>query len=73
MLELAEQRGAHNVRVFGSVARGDDTDTSDIDLLVDLDDGVSLVTLAGLRRQLSDLLKVDVDVVPAGSLKPGVA
>lgn len=73
MLELAEQRGAHNARVFGSVARGDDTDTSDIDLLVDLDDGVSLVTLAGLRRQLSDLLKVDVDVVPAGSLKPGVA
>lgn len=73
VLELAEQRGAHNVRVFGSVARGDETGTSDIDLLVDLDEGVSLVALAGLRRQLSDLLKVDVDVVPAGSLKPGVA
>lgn len=73
VLELAEQRGAHNVRVFGSVARGDETDSSDIDLLVDLDDGVSLVTLARLRRQLSDLLKVDVDVVPAGTLKPGLA
>jgi len=73
VLDLAEQRGAHNVRVFGSVARGQDTDTSDIDLLVDLDDGVSLVGLAGLRRQLSDLLKVEVDVVPAATLKPNIA
>jgi uncharacterized protein len=73
IIELAEQRGAHNVRVFGSVARGDDTDLSDVDLLVDLDDGVGLVALAGLRRQLSELLKVDVDVVPAATLKPTVA
>jgi predicted nucleotidyltransferase len=73
ILDLADQRGARNVRVFGSVARGEDTDTSDIDLLVDLDDGVGLVTLAGLRRQLSELLKVEVDVVPAATLKPGVA
>ena len=73
ILDLADQRGAHNVRVFGSVARGEDTDTSDIDLLIDLDDGVGLITLAGLRRQLSELLKVDVDVVPAATLKPGLA
>jgi len=73
VLQLAEQRGAHNVRVFGSVARGEDTEASDIDLLVDLDDGVGLVALAGLRRQLSELLNVDVDVVPAATLKPTVA
>lgn len=73
VLELAEQRGAHNVRVFGSVARGDETHSSDIDLLVDLDDSVGLVALAGLRRQLSGLLKVEVDVVPAGTLKPDLA
>ena len=73
VIALAEQRGAHNVRVFGSVARGEDTNASDIDLLVDLDDGVGLVSLAGLRRQLSELLKVDVDVIPTGALKPTVA
>jgi predicted nucleotidyltransferase/DNA-binding XRE family transcriptional regulator len=72
VIELAEQRGANNVRVFGSVARGEDTASSDIDLLVDLDDHVGLVTLAGLRRQLTELLGVDVDVVPAATLKPAV-
>lgn len=72
VLELAERAGAHNPRVFGSVARADDTDTSDIDVLVDLDANVSLVTLARLTRELSDLLGADVDVVPADTLKPGV-
>ena len=69
VIAAAAERGAHNVRVFGSVARGEDTDTSDIDLLVDLDAGVSLVALAGLTRELTELLGVDVDVIPAGTLK----
>ncbi|MGH3622891.1 MAG: nucleotidyltransferase family protein [Sciscionella sp.] len=60
------------MRVFGSVARGEDTSTSDIDFLVDLDDGVGVVSLAGLRRELTELLGVGVDVVPAATLKPGV-
>ncbi len=60
------------MRVFGSVARGEDTDSSDVDLLVDLEGGVGLVALAGLRRELTELLGVDVDVVPAGTLKAGV-
>lgn len=60
------------MRVFGSVARGDDTDTSDIDLLVDLEGRIGLVALAGLRRELSDLLGADVDVVPAATLKPAI-
>ena len=71
VIEVAEGRGAHNVRVFGSVARGEDTAVSDIDLLVDLDDDVSLIGLEGLRRQLSELLGVEVDVVPAATLKAG--
>jgi len=71
MIELADRRGAHNIRVFGSVARGEDTATSDVDLLVDLDDSVGVVTLAGLRRELRELLGVDVDVVPASQLKAG--
>jgi|SRR5882757_233379 len=72
VLELAAQRGARNVRVFGSVARGEDTDTSDVDLLVDIDEDVSVVALAGLRRELTELLGVEVDIVPATTLKSGV-
>lgn len=70
ILETAAKRGADNVRVFGSVARGEDTVTSDIDLLVDLDTTAGVVALAGLKRELSELLGVDVDVVPADTLKP---
>jgi predicted nucleotidyltransferase/DNA-binding XRE family transcriptional regulator len=69
IIETAAKRRAHNVRVFGSVARGEETAASDVDLLVELDEGVSLVDLAGLKRELSELLGVDVDVVPAATLK----
>lgn len=72
VLELAARRGARNVRVFGSVARGEDTEASDVDLLVDLDEGVGVVALAGLRRELTELLGVEVDVVPTGTLKAGI-
>jgi predicted nucleotidyltransferase/DNA-binding XRE family transcriptional regulator len=69
IIETAAKRRARNVRVFGSVARGEDGASNDVDLLVDLDEGVSLVDLAGLQRELSELLGVDVDVVPAATLK----
>jgi hypothetical protein len=72
VLGLADRRGAHNVRVFGSVARGEDDETSDVDLLVDLDEGVGLVSLAGLQRELAELLGVNVDVVPSASLKAAI-
>ena len=72
VVDLAERRGARNVRVVGSVARGEDRDDSDIDLLVDLDGGVGLVALAGLAREISDLLGVSTDVVPADTLKRSI-
>jgi uncharacterized protein len=72
IIRAAEDRRAHNVRVFGSVARGDDVDSSDVDLLVDLDEGVGLLDLIGLERELAELLGVDVDVVPAHGLKPRI-
>jgi len=72
VVDKAANRRARNVRVFGSVARGEDTAHSDVDLLVDLDDGVSLVGLIGLERELTDLLGVEVDVVPSDSLKPRI-
>jgi predicted nucleotidyltransferase/DNA-binding XRE family transcriptional regulator len=72
VIDAATRRGGHNVRVFGSVARGEETDDSDIDLLVDLDSGVGLVGLVGLGRELTELLGADVDVVPGDALKPGL-
>lgn len=65
----AAQRGATNLRVFGSVARGEDTEASDIDLLVDLAPGTGLLGLIGLQRELAELLGRDVDLVPASGLK----
>ena len=72
VLATAEKHGASNVKVFGSVARGEDTPESDIDILVDLSPRSSLVTLGRLERELSDVLGVPVDVVPAEGLRPAV-
>lgn len=69
VLDLAERAGVGNVRVFGSVARGEDTPRSDVDLLVDLRPGVGLFDLVDLGEQLGDLLGTDVDIVPANALK----
>ncbi len=69
VVQCAASRGASNVRVFGSVARGEDTEASDIDLLVDLAPDVGLVGLSALSRELSDLLGTSVDVVPTEALK----
>lgn len=73
VIDLAARRGMSNVWVFGSVARGTDNDDSDIDLLVDTDAHVSVLSLVGLARELRELLGRDVDIVPAAGLKPGVA
>ena len=70
IIQTAQARRAHNIRVFGSVVRGEDVDSSDIDLLVDLDEGVGLLDLIGLERELAELLGVHVDVVPDNLLKP---
>ena len=70
---IAARYGASNVRVFGSVARGEETDESDADLLVDLAPEVGLLGLARLEHELAGVLGVRVDVVPASDLKPDVA
>jgi predicted nucleotidyltransferase/DNA-binding XRE family transcriptional regulator len=72
VLAVADRYGATNVRVFGSVARGEDGPDSDVDLLVDLTPGTGLLQLAALERELRQLLGVRVDVAPADSLKPRV-
>jgi predicted nucleotidyltransferase len=63
ILRLAAKRGAFNVRVFGSIARGDEREDSDVDFLVDMEAGRSLLDLGGLLMDLQDLLGRKVDVV----------
>jgi len=72
ILQIAAQNGAVDVRVFGSVARGDDTQGSDIDFLVNLEPGRSLLDLARLLRELNTLLERPVDVVTEAGLRPRI-
>jgi predicted nucleotidyltransferase len=72
IMRLAANCGAANVRVFGSVARGEADSRSDVDLLVDLEPGRSLLDLARLQRQLEELLTVRVDVVSSRGLRDRV-
>lgn len=68
ILRVAARHGARNVRVFGSAARGESTDESDIDLLVDLEPGRSLLDHSALLQDLQDLLGRRVDVLTERSL-----
>jgi hypothetical protein len=69
ILRIAEKHGASNVRLFGSIARGEDDEDSDIDLLVDLEKGKSLLDHAALMVDLEKLLDWQVDVFTVGTLK----
>jgi predicted nucleotidyltransferase len=73
IVAAAERRGARNIRVFGSVARGDQRHDSDIDFLVDFDPGRSLLDLTGLWLDLETVLGCKVDVVSSRGLKPRLA
>ena len=63
ILQISARYGAGNVRVFGSVVRGQAGPESDVDFLVDLEEGRSLFDLGGLLMDLQDLLHLKVDVV----------
>jgi len=69
ILRIAAQHGARNVRIFGSVARGEAKLDSDVDVLVDLEPGRSLLDLGGLLMDLRDLLGCNVDVVTEKGLR----
>ena len=72
ILGLAAKYGARNVRVFGSVARGKADDQSDVDFLVEMEPGRSLLDLGGLQAELEALLGCPVDVVTEKALKPRI-
>jgi predicted nucleotidyltransferase len=69
---ITRKYGVRNVRIFGSFARGEQRKTSDVDLLVDLPDDMSLLDLSGLKIDLEEALHRRVDVVPNGAIKPAL-
>ncbi len=70
ILRVAAKHGARNVRVFGSVARGEADEQSDIDLIVEFEPGRTLLDHAALWLELQELLGCKVDVVSDGGIKP---
>ncbi|MCP9469508.1 MAG: nucleotidyltransferase family protein [Nitrospira sp.] len=72
ILRVAAKHGARNVRVFGSVARGEADEQSDIDLLVEFEAGRSLLDHAALWLELQELLGCKVDVVSDRGIKPRI-
>jgi predicted nucleotidyltransferase len=70
ILELAAGHGARNVRVFGSTARGEPARASDVDLLVEMEPGRSLLDLVALWQDLEDLLEAHVDLLSDGGVSP---
>jgi len=70
VLALAQRHGATNLRVYGSIAKGQEHPGSDLDLLVDLAEDQSLLGLIGFRQELEDLLGCLVDVTEAETLHP---
>jgi len=70
ILRVRAKYGARNVRLFGSVARGEADEQTDIDLIVDFEPGRSLLDHAGLWLELQELLGVKVDVVSSRGIKP---
>ena len=73
LLDAVKSAGASNLRVFGSVARGEEGPDSDVDFLVDLPEGTSLFAVLALEGTLERILKVGVDLAPVTSLKPRVS
>ena len=69
ILRIAKKHGASNLRIFGSVARGENDSKSDLDLLVDLEQGRSLLDHAALYLELEELLQCKVDVATEKGLK----
>jgi predicted nucleotidyltransferase len=70
ILAAAARHGARNVRVFGSVARGDDDEGSDVDVLIDVEPGRTLLDVIAFEQDLQQLLGRKVEVLTDGGLSP---
>lgn len=72
LLALAAAQGVGRLRVFGSAAKGTDRTDSDLDLLVDVPEGTSLLRLIGLQQAITDMLGVRVDLCTERELHPAL-
>jgi len=70
ILRVSRQHGARRVRIFGSAARGQADETSDLDILVEMETGSSLLDIVAIQQDLEDLLGCKVDVVTESALSP---
>lgn len=70
ILSTATEHGVSDVRVFGSVARGEASEGSDVDLLVKRHDGTSLLKLVGLEQELGDRIGIPVQVITESGVSP---
>lgn len=69
ILDIVQQHKGRSAYLFGSVARGEETSTSDVDVLIEFEQGSSLFDLMHIEEELAALLGVSVDVVSTGGLK----
>ena len=72
ILEIAEKFGARNIRLFGSVARGESAAKSDLDLLVEMESGRSYFDLIGFWQEIEEYLGCHVDVITDGGVNPHI-
>ena len=72
IIKLAAEHGARNLRVFGSFARGEATPESDLDILINLEPGRTLLDLIAVKQDLEDLLGCAVDVVTEDAVSPHI-
>jgi predicted nucleotidyltransferase len=70
ILKIARAHGATNLKIFGSYARGEERAGSDLDLLVELEPGRSLLDIIAIKQNIEDMINRRVDVVTAGALSP---
>jgi len=72
IVQIAASHGAKNLRIFGSVARGQAKQSSDLDVLITLEPGRSLLDVVAIKQDLEDLLGCSVDVVTEDAVSPHI-
>jgi len=72
LLDVLRRHGVTNPEIFGSAARGDDHEESDVDLLVDFAPGTSIIDIITIQHELQGVVGVPVDLIPRSGLKPRV-
>ena len=70
IISVVERNGGRKVRIFGSLARGEGLTDSDVDILIELDPGRSLLDILAIKQDLEDLLHRNVDVLTESAVSP---